>query len=265
MDKERFIHAGWKSCLRCGAGSGVTARKGTRYGTMTQRKTILTFGGGGVTHGTDPDLDDVCFRFVPNRPSFGYIGWANGDDDTRIRRFHDRFAGDAASVSHLPAGASPAALASWLEQRDLVYFGGGKTDRLVQALGADGIWTVLRAAYDRGCVLAGVSAGGVCWYDWILSDSGGRGYRPLDGLSLVRHGVCPHYSSEADRRPRFEQALALRPGETGYGIDDGVCLVAIDGVPRGSFSARPGHAAYALRSSSDGDVTSTTVPVFEGG
>ena len=230
---------------------------------MARGKVILTIGGGGVTHGTDPELDDFCLRFVPSGPSLGYIGWANDDDETRIQRFHDRFEDHARAVSHLPLGASPKALRDWLADKDLVYFGGGRTDRLIAAVAAPGIWPVMRTAYERGCVLAGVSAGGICWYDWILSDASGRGYQPLAGLSLVKQGVCPHFSSEAERQPAFRDALSQRPGATGYAIDDGVCLVAMDGTARGCFFARTGRGAYALRSVADGRVSQSVVPRYQ--
>lgn len=230
---------------------------------MPTDKIILTFGGGGVTHGCDPELEDFSLRIVPPRPNLGYIGWANEDDALRITRFYDRFADHAREVSHLPMGAPPKALNDWLADKDMVYFGGGRSDALIAALSDDATWPVLRAAYDRGCVLAGVSAGGVCWYDWILSDSGGQGYRPIVGLSLVKSGVCPHFSSEAARQPAFQQAMTERPDARGYAVDDGVCLVVVNGVPRGHFSARAGHAAYALRSDADGRISQSVVPRFQ--
>lgn len=225
---------------------------------MHRGKVILTIGGGGVTHGTDPALDEFCLQFVPEAASLGYFGWANGDDETRIRRFHDRFSGYAGALSHAPQGMSSDALRAWMADKDLVYLGGGATDILVQALGSDALLPIFRAAYDRGCVLAGVSAGGVCWYDWILSDAGGQGYRPLPGLGLVAHGVCPHYSSEPERRRIFEDAIARSPTGQGYAVDDGVCLVSVDGSVTGYYSTRSGHAAYVVTSS---DGTPATAPL----
>lgn len=230
---------------------------------MTPSKVILTIGGGGVTHGTDPELDDFCLRFVPPKAGLGYIGWANEDDVFRIKRFHERFTGHAGAVSHLPMDASPVAIRDWLADIDLVYFGGGRSDRLIAALAAPEIWPLFHTAYARGCVLAGVSAGGVCWYDWILSDAGGQGYQPLDGLSLIKHAVCPHFSSEPGRQPAFRDAISQRPGAIGYGIDDGVCLVSVNGVPCGTFSARAGHEACVLRSGSGGDLSRSVVPRFQ--
>ena len=44
---------------------------------------------------------------------------------------------------------------------------------------------IFKEAYEKGIILSGVSAGAVCWFDWILSDSVGRGFNPLRGINLI--------------------------------------------------------------------------------
>lgn len=213
---------------------------------MASGSIVLTIGGGGFTHATDPELDDFCLRFGPHKPNLGYIGWANGDDEIRISRFYDRFCDVAGSASHLALGASASEAYEWLRDKHIVFLGGGDTARLIAAFSTEGLLGQFKAASANGCVLVGVSAGGVCWFDWILSDSGGLGYAPLQGLSLVRGGVCPHYSSEVARQPLFEAAVAHRDGGAAYAVDDGACTVAINGEVQSYFSARDDSAAYRL-------------------
>lgn len=229
--------------------------------TVPESQIILSFGGGGFSHASEPALDDFCLRFVPPKPDLGYIGWANGDDETRISRFHARFRDLAGAVSHLPLGASAGETRSWLAGMNLVYLGGGNTARLITALTMGDTLAAFLGANEAGCVLAGVSAGGVCWFDWILSDSGGQGYRPLQGLSAISGGACPHFSSEIGRRPAFENAVAARPSQAAYAIDDAACTVAIGGQVRGYVSARRDRAAYRL-TAQDGALASTRLPVF---
>ena len=227
---------------------------------MRRNQIILSTGGGGFTHGLDPELDDFCLRFVPSNPNIGYVGWASSDDQTRIMRFYSRFSNVAQSLSHLPMGASDTQTQDWLANKHMVYFGGGNTAELVTALSAGQTLSAFVSANKAGCVLAGVSAGGVCWFDWILSDSRGDGYAPLDGLCIVTGGICPHYSSERDRKPAFEQALSNHG--PAFAVDDGACLVAVEGRVQSYFSARPGHAAYALIRQ-DGDVIADRLTAFE--
>ncbi|MEI4196874.1 Type 1 glutamine amidotransferase-like domain-containing protein [Roseovarius sp. E0-M6] len=229
---------------------------------MDANNVILTIGGGGFTHASDPELDDFCLRFVPDKPNLGYIGWANDDDEERVIRFYDRFRDVAGSSTHLAQGASGSETRDWLAGKHMVFLGGGNTTRLIAALSSDDQMAHFAAANANGCVLAGVSAGGVCWFDWILSDSGGCGYVPLQGLSRVRGGVCPHYSSEVARKPLFEAAVARRVEGAAYAIDDGACTAAVKGVVQGYFSARDTGAAYRITRQS-GTVGSTRLPIFE--
>ena len=51
----------------------------------------LLFGGGGVTHGEDPMLEDFLITLLPASPLVGYIGFANDDDPVRLERMIKRF------------------------------------------------------------------------------------------------------------------------------------------------------------------------------
>lgn len=213
---------------------------------MKRGGVIVSFGGGGFTHGADPDLEDFCLGLLPPEPALGYIGWANDDDAVRVDRFHARFRGTAGSLSHLPASCSDGDILEWLAGKDMVYFGGGNTARLIDRLASGHAGAAFLSANKAGCVLAGVSAGGACWFDWILSDSRGPGYQPLQGLGAVAGGVCPHYDSEPARKPLFDLAASRHPGMAAFAIDDGAGIVAVDGEVRGYVSARRTSAAYRL-------------------
>ena len=214
---------------------------------MQAISTIIAIGGGGFTHGTDPDLDDFCLDWLPRAPNLVFVGMASGDAPEKIERFYDRFRGRAASLSHLPMATTKSEAKDWLAGKHLVYFGGGNTAMLITRLRSIGLVDLLRCANKQGTVIAGVSAGGTCWFDWILSNSTDAGYVPLKGLGLVGSGACPHYAEKPDRRPALEAVLARGDYLSCYAIDDGACIVARSGQVTGSFSARPGAAAYRVR------------------
>lgn len=228
---------------------------------MQQNGIILSFGGGGFTHDTDPELEDICLGLLPENPALGYVGWANNDDETRIARFYQRFQGVAGSLSHLPKHSGAAETQDWLAGKDMVYFAGGNTAHLIDRLIATDAHTAFRAANKNGCVLAGVSAGGVCWFDWVLSDAGGQGYQPLRGLSFVHGGVCPHYTSEPGRAPLFSRAAAKLTDSAAFAIDDGAGIVCVDGVVQGYVCARQNSAAYRLTGAA-GAMCATPLPPF---
>lgn len=208
---------------------------------------IIAIGGGGFTHGVDPTLDDFCLDFVSAQPHVGFVGLASHEPEEKIERFYERFGGQGVTLSHLPHGASETEAKLWLAGKHLVYFGGGNTAHLIAQLKSRRLVQLFRRANAEGLVIAGVSAGGVCWFDWALFDAGGHGYAPLAGLGFVASGVCPHYSEEPQRRPVFERLITEDPTLSGYAIDDGACLVAQSGHVLGSFSARDNATVHFVQ------------------
>lgn len=221
---------------------------------------VIAIGGGGFTHGEDPDLDIFCLRGLPERPRLGFIGAASKDDPDKIARFHARFSDHAASLSHLPLSAGSTEAAEWAEQLDLIYVGGGNTAYLVRHLRETGIADVLAEATARGTRLAGVSAGAVCWFDMVLTDSLGGGLRPMRGLGLVPGSCCPHFSSEPHRKPAFHKAVANGDLPAGLAIDDGAAVRLSSHRDAEVFSARANASAYRLTVSQAAGCRQTEIP-----
>lgn len=208
---------------------------------------IIAIGGGGFTHDMQPELDDFCLSETGcDRPRVAFIGTASGDDPLKIARFKARFADIAASLVHLPMTLPAAQLARNLEQVDLVYVGGGDTEKMVAAWRRDGWDNVLSQACRSGVILAGVSAGAVCWFDTFLFSSGKGAMRPLPGLGLIPMGACPHYSSETDRRAALHAAVAAETMPASVAIDDGVAVAFENGHPTRICIAQEGAGAYMV-------------------
>ena len=114
-----------------------------------------------------------------------------------------------------------------------------------------GVWknnnleNIFKKAYESGIILSGVSAGAVCWFEWILSDTVGSGFKPLKGINLIS-GSCTPHSSNIERINQFHQDIKNSKIHHGIAIDDGVAVVFIDGKPTEVYSARKNHKAYFL-------------------
>jgi peptidase E len=121
-----------------------------------------------------------------------------------------------------------------------------------------GLDVAIRAAYEAGVVLCGLSAGMICWFAASVTDSYGPLARLDDGLALLPFSACPHYDGEAPRRPTYH-ALVASGLPAGYAADDGAALVFEDGALREVVSSRPQAAGYhvALR---DGAVVEERLP-----
>ena len=58
----------------------------------------------------------------------------------------------------------------------------------------------------KGIILSGVSAGAVCWFEWIFTDSLGDGYKPLRGMNFIS-GSCTPHAAEKNRIYEFELSI----------------------------------------------------------
>ena len=88
---------------------------------------------------------------------------------------------------------------------------------------AHGLDSILRLAWKRGVVLAGQSAGAMCWFECGVTRSAGE-TRLAAGLGLIPGILSVHYHRDPDRRRVLRDAVGRR-GQAGFGIDDGAGLV----------------------------------------
>jgi len=102
---------------------------------------------------------------------------------------------------------------------DAIIFGGGNTLNMLAIWKAQGIDTVLRKAYDEGIVLAGGSAGSLCWFTGGYSDSRPKQLSIVYGLGFLNFSHCPHYHSEPDKKPLYQQAILEGKLKEGYACE----------------------------------------------
>ena len=131
----------------------------------------------------------------------------------------------------------------WLFEQNIVYIGGGNTNYMLNLWSENNLKDIFKEAYEKGIILSGVSAGAVCWFEWILTDSLGDGYQPLKGVGLLE-GSCTPHSSDLNRINEFENNIKNSKLPPGFAIDDGVAVLFIDGKPSDVYSARKNHNAY---------------------
>jgi dipeptidase E len=110
------------------------------------------------------------------------------------------------------------------------------------------IWSVhgldrlLRDAWERGVVLAGLSAGAMCWFQGGITTSSGAP-EPTSGLGLLPGSLSVHADAEPARRYVYLRAVqdgALPPG---WLVDDGVGLLFRDMALERVVAARRGARA----------------------
>jgi dipeptidase E len=195
---------------------------------MAERHIVAMGGGGFSMEPRNTRLDNFVLSLArrKRRPRVCFVGTASGDSDLYIRRFHEAFPPSRAAATHLTFFERTVSdLKSFAMNQDVIYVGGGSSANMLAVWRLHGFDKVLRAAWNAGIVMAGISAGAICWFEDGVTDSYGMPFRALDdGLGLVRGACCPHYDGEKERRPvlmrlikhGFPSTLALDDGAAAH-------------------------------------------------
>ena len=209
-------------------------------------KKIIAIGGVGVTPESDESLDHfILNQLKKTKNNIGFLGTASKDDNEKVEKFYKKFDNSNSELSHFNLTSSVNGFSDWLLSKDLVYVGGGNTSFMLEIWRKNNFEQVFKIAYEKGIILSGVSAGAVCWFDWILSDSMGQGFKPLKGINILE-GSCTPHSSNIERINEFEINIKNNKLPRGIAIDDGVAVVFIDGKPTEVYSTINNQSAYFL-------------------
>lgn len=160
-------------------------------------------------------------------PRLCHVGTAGGD-----QRFFQAWLSEAGQtagldVSHLSLFPMPsvADMTGLILAQDVIWVSGGSVANLLALWRLHGLDHSLRRAWEAGVVLAGVSAGSVCWHVGGTTDSFGPQLRPVtNGLGFLPCSNGAHYDSEPQRRPLYQRLVADGTLPGGYATDDGAGL-----------------------------------------
>ena len=205
-------------------------------------------GGGFLMEPDNPLLDDYVLDLVAkSRPKISFLATATGDHPSMIEKFYRAFAGPRSDATHLPLfGLDKRDIRTYILSQDVIYVGGGNVANMMAVWQLHGIGLMLEEAWKRGVVLAGVSAGALCWYEGGTTDSFGPQLAPFRaGLKLLSGTVCVHYDGEARRRPIYHELV--RDGmPAGIALDDGAAAHYVGTTLREIVTSRPKAGAYAV-------------------
>jgi peptidase E len=212
------------------------------------KKQILAMGGGGFS--MEPDnlaLDRFLLSLSDKeRPKVCFIGTASGDADNYIERFYTSMKTLNCEPSHLALYRAPeGSLRDFVLDKDIIYVGGGNTRNLLALWKEWQLDEYLLEAYGNGTVLAGISAGSLCWFEQGVTDSIPGKLSSLDCLGILKGSNCPHYDGEADRRDSYHQLLS-EGMKGGVACDDGVAAYYVDGELVKFVSSRESASAYEV-------------------
>jgi peptidase E len=211
------------------------------------KRQIVAMGGGGFSMERTPRLDRYILDLTgKRRPRICFLPTASGDADGYVRKFYRAFRRFDCIPSHLSLfRASKQEVRPLLLNQDVIYVGGGRTSLMLLIWKAWGVDRLLHQVWRQGTILAGLSAGSICWFQEGLTDSWGR-LAPMNGLGFLPGSHCPHYDGEAERRPMYRRFVARGILLPGYAADDGVGLHFVGTSLDRAVSSRRHAQAYRL-------------------
>jgi dipeptidase E len=210
---------------------------------------IIALGGGGFSMEPENTLLDsyILKQSGKDNPKICFIPTASGDSEDYIQRFYSFFKNQNCSPSHLSLFRPPTRdLESFILEKDIIYVGGGNTKNLLALWKDWGLDTILKKAWNQGILLAGISAGSICWFEEGVTDSYGEGLEPLKCLGFLKGSNCPHYDGEAERRPAYQNLIGTKKIQAGIAADDGVAIHYIEQEISKIVSSRPTSKAYRV-------------------
>ncbi len=132
-----------------------------------------------------------------------------------------------------------------MREQDIIYVGGGSMRNLLAVWRAHGLDELLIEAWRAGTVLAGLSAGAMCWFQGGVTRSSGPP-EPLAGLGLIEGSLTVHADGEPERLPVWLASVRDGTLPGGWALDDGVGLLFKGLRMARVVSSRPGAGAQRV-------------------
>ncbi len=212
---------------------------------MAQR-TLIAIGGGELKERTTLKIDEYIAerakaRAGERRANALFLPTASHDFMPYYNTFHKVYTGvfdiktDVALCVFKDVDLSR--MKEKFDKADMIYVGGGDTVFMIEQWKKTGILPLIRDAYERGVVLCGLSAGAICWFSDMYTDSavGGNGekYSMFSGLGWIKGKISPHYGA---RMVDFDKILCYN-NDSAYGLEDNSALVIEDEQVIGAVSS----------------------------
>ena len=208
-------------------------------------------GGGGFSMEPDnPALDLYVLAQTRKRiPAVCFLATASGDADGYIEKFYAAFKAHRCRPTHVPLFRRTPDLKQVLLTQDVIYVGGGNTKSMLAVWREWDLPRLLRRAWSRGIVLAGISAGAICWFRTGVTDSAAVGLTGLPCLGLLSGACCPHFDGEPERRPGLHRLVAAGKVPKALALDDGAAAHFVGRTVTRIVSSRAHAKGYEVRHS----------------
>jgi aminopeptidase N len=218
---------------------------------MAATSHIVAIGGRAFAEPNKPPLFEnyILGLTGKRKPKISFLPTASGDSSAYIARFYATFARLNCTAVHIPLFARTPDLKKVLLSSDAIFVGGGNTKSMLATWNEWRIQDFLHEANENGIVLAGTSAGAICWFEQGVTDSWEDDIKILSCMGMLKGSCCPHYSGEPERKPAVKKLLKSGLLKQGIALDDGAAAHYVNGELQSIIVTDKKASAYEIAAS----------------
>ncbi len=212
----------------------------------------------------EPD-NPLLDRYILNQasskePKICFIPTASGDAEGYIAKYYAFFEKQLCVPSHLSLFKPHVQdIEAFLLSQDILYVGGGNTKNLLVLWKEWGLDGIMKKAWEQGIILAGISAGAICWFEEGVTDSFGDELHALKCLGFLSGSSCPHFDGEEKRKSAYHQLIDSGQLQPGIALDDGAAVHYIGETMKRIVSSRKEAYAYKVERNHVGEERLETI------
>ena len=215
---------------------------------------FILLGGGDLRAKETLPLDTAIANFVKSRvgerrANALFVGTASHDFMPYNNTFHKTYTGELGLKTDVALTVytrmDDEKLDKKFDAADMIYVGGGDTVFMINHWKETGLDRRILNAYQNGKIIAGLSAGAICWFEKMYTDSESATgtsvpYAVYPAMGLLHGGACPHYN---ERRADFAEAVP--EGEDWLCIENNAAVVFKNETLLGAI--KNGGSAFLVR------------------
>ena len=199
-------------------------------------KKFVLIGGGeiGKNYSTR-EIDEVIVKLAKKeKPILVYIGFASHSSESYfdvIKKIYTPLGCICQNLKRKNLINNYALALDKINKADIIYIGGGDTIKLIEEIKEFKLELELDKAINKGCVIAGISAGGILlskegYSDSLKKRNESDKYTFIKGLNYTAISFCPHYNI-IEKKNELKEELK-NTNKKVYALEDNTALKIIN-------------------------------------
>lgn len=186
---------------------------------------VLDSNGKRVTLATESVHKEIISRTGKDNPKILYIPTAKDDREDYIEGFISLYqhlgCKNISVLKLIHNKPNHKEIETAIMSADAIYVNGGNTHRMMRIWKKRGVIPLLKKAHRNGTIMAGHSAGAICWFSGGNSDSFNK-RRPFraTAMGIIEALLCPHYDTEKFRQASLKKMMRKTPRLVAIALDE---------------------------------------------